>query len=78
LSSCPYAHSVSVVIVLIVVWFDANDNLDTIRAKAKGKIHSVYPVAEGRLDKLLGIVSVKDLFPEKFLNNEFNLKNFIK
>ncbi len=45
-----------------IVWLDLNDSPAAIRQKIGGQIYNVYPVADGDLDEILGVVSVKDLF----------------
>jgi CBS domain containing-hemolysin-like protein len=61
-----------------LVWFDIKDNLQTIKRKAAKELHSVYPVANGDLDNLLGVISVKDLFPENLSNEDFRLERYIR
>lgn len=61
-----------------LVWFDVKDNLQTIKQKAAKELHSVYPVANGDLDNLLGVISVKDLFPENLNNESFKLEQYIR
>ncbi len=45
-----------------IVWLDLNDSPAAIREKIGAEIYTVYPVADGDLDDILGVVSVKDLF----------------
>jgi len=45
-----------------IVWLDLNDSPTAIRQKIGAEIYNVYPVADGDLDEILGVVSVKDLF----------------
>lgn len=45
-----------------IVWFDVNDNELSIREKIVGEPHSAYPVCEGDIDNIKGIVSLKDLY----------------
>lgn len=45
-----------------LVWIDTSDHIDTIKSKIRNRPHSVYPLCEHSLDKLLGLVSVKDIF----------------
>lgn len=61
-----------------LVYFDITDDLDTIKQRAQIELHSVYPVVKKNLDKMLGIVSVKDIFPKNIKSSEFNLQQFIK
>jgi putative hemolysin len=45
-----------------IVWFDVNDNEDKIREKIIAEPHSIYPVCEGDIDVIKGVVSIKDLY----------------
>jgi putative hemolysin len=58
--------------------FNVTDDLRTIKERAQIEPHSVYPVFKGSADNLIGIISVKDIFPRDFKNSDFNLVNFIK
>lgn len=44
------------------VWLDANDNLESVKAKLSQHIHYIYPVADKTLDNIIGVVYLKDLF----------------
>ncbi|MEO6000032.1 MAG: hemolysin family protein [Chitinophagaceae bacterium] len=61
-----------------IAWLEINDNLDTVKQKVNKEVHSIYPVADGHLDKLLGVVTVKELFPIEITDENFKLKNFIR
>jgi len=45
-----------------IVWFDMNDNEEKIREKIVQEPHSVYPICDGDLDDIKGMVSIKDLY----------------
>ena len=45
-----------------IVWFDINDNENTIKEKIIKEPHTVYPICEGNIDHIKGIVSIKDLY----------------
>ncbi|HYC27339.1 MAG TPA: hemolysin family protein [Chitinophagaceae bacterium] len=45
-----------------IVAFDVNDNEEQVREKINKEPHSVYPICEGGLDNLKGVVSIKDLY----------------
>ncbi|MEO8568149.1 MAG: hemolysin family protein [Ginsengibacter sp.] len=47
-----------------IVWFDINEDKNSMREKIKAYQHSVYPVCEGSIDDLKGIVFVKDIYLE--------------
>ncbi len=61
-----------------LVYFDIEDSLEMIKQRAIEEIHSVYPVINKTFDETLGIVSVKDIFPNNFDHTGFNLRAFIK
>jgi putative hemolysin len=45
-----------------ILWFDLNDNEEKIREKIIAAPHSVYPICDGDLDNIKGVVSIKDLY----------------
>lgn len=45
-----------------IIWFDLNDNEQNIKDKIVGEPHSVYPICDGDIDNLKGVVSIKDLY----------------
>jgi len=45
-----------------ITWFDLYDNEDAIRDKIDRQPHSVYPICDGNIDNIKGIVSIKDLY----------------
>lgn len=45
-----------------IIWFDLNDNENSIKEKIITEPHSIYPICEGDLDAIKGIVSIKDLY----------------
>lgn len=61
-----------------LVCMDVADNLDTVRAKVKSEIHAVYPVVNGGFEKFLGVILVKELFPENFNVVDFDLNNLLR
>lgn len=44
-----------------IVWLDKNDSAEPIRAKLTDSGHSRFPVCDGSLDNVLGVVQAKDL-----------------
>jgi Hemolysins and related proteins containing CBS domains len=58
--------------------FDITADLRTVKEMAQTEAHSVYPVYRNNMDEMLGIVSVKDIFPKDFRTTEFNLVHFLK
>jgi putative hemolysin len=45
-----------------LIWFDQNDNEASIREKILQEPHSMYPVCDGEVDNIKGVVSLKDLY----------------
>ncbi|HVY74572.1 MAG TPA: hemolysin family protein [Puia sp.] len=45
-----------------IVWFDINASEKVIKEKILQEPHSVYPVCDGQIDDIKGIVSIKDLY----------------
>ena len=45
-----------------ILWFDMNDNEEKIREKIIDEPHSIYPICDGDLDDIKGVVSIKDLY----------------
>jgi len=45
-----------------VIWFDLNDNEEIVRDKILKEPHSVYPICDGSIDNIKGMVSIKDLY----------------
>jgi len=45
-----------------IIWFDLEDNEEKIKEKIVGEPHSVYPICDGEIDNIKGIVSIKDLY----------------
>jgi len=45
-----------------IIWFDLHENEETIKGKIIREPHSVYPICDGEIDNIKGIVSIKDLY----------------
>ncbi len=45
-----------------LIWFDLNDTEATIREKIFQDPHSVYPICDGQVDNIKGVVSLKDMY----------------
>lgn len=45
-----------------IIWFDVNDNEEKIKEKILQEPHSVYPICDGEIDNIKGMVSIKDLY----------------
>jgi putative hemolysin len=45
-----------------LIWFDFSDNEATIKEKILHEPHSIYPICDGQVDNIKGVVSIKDLY----------------
>jgi len=45
-----------------IIWFDMNENENITKGKILQEPHSVYPVCDGEIDSIKGMVSIKDLY----------------
>ena len=45
-----------------IVWFNLEDNEEKMKQKIISERHSIYPICDGDIDQLKGIVSIKDLY----------------
>ncbi|HET6256820.1 MAG TPA: hemolysin family protein [Puia sp.] len=45
-----------------IIWFDLNENEETIKEKIIREPHSVYPICDGEIDNIKGMVTIKDLY----------------
>jgi putative hemolysin len=52
-----------------IVWFDVNDNEENIREKILQEPHSFYPICDGEIDNIKGLVSIKHLY----ISDDFTL-----
>jgi putative hemolysin len=57
-----------------IVWIDLADSPDDIRQKVMNNPHAQFPVCDGSLDNLLGIVQIKDLLLGRQSVEPFRLK----
>lgn len=48
-----------------IVWFSTTDTEETIKEKILKEPHSIYPVCEGEIDNIKGVISLKDLYTNK-------------
>jgi putative hemolysin len=45
-----------------ILWFNLDDSEDKIKEKILQEPHSVYPICDGEVDNIKGVVSIKDLY----------------
>jgi putative hemolysin len=61
-----------------IVWLDVEDSVDEIRAKLEQSNFSRFPVRQGSLDAIIGIVKARDLLVQSLNNESIVLKNLLK
>lgn len=45
-----------------IVWFNLHDNEEKMKQKIIEEPHSLYPICDGDIDQLKGVVSIKDMY----------------
>lgn len=58
-----------------IVWFSIDETVGSIKTKIHDLVYSVYPVCDGEIDNIKGIVSIKNLF---LCSNETKLIHILK
>jgi putative hemolysin len=57
-----------------IVWLDLDDSPEVNRQQINDSIHSRFPVCQGSLDNVLGVVQIKDLFTRTSAGEPIDLK----
>jgi len=57
-------------------WLDIEDDANTVIARVKADMHTVYPVANERIDNIQGVVLLKEMFGSVY-SKDFKLSDFI-
>lgn len=45
-----------------IIWFNLDDTEEMIKEKITSEPHSIYPICDGEIDNIKGVVSIKDLY----------------
>lgn len=61
-----------------LVWFDSNEPVETIQHKVVTYNYSRFPVAQGSLDNIIGIVRTKDLLVQMLSQQSIDLKTLVR
>ena len=61
-----------------IVWLDISDSVEEIRQKLAENNFSRFPVRQGSLDAIVGIVKARDLLVQSLNNEPILLKNLLK
>ena len=60
-----------------LIWLDVTDSKERIKEKIEENLYNIYPVSSARLDEILGVVYLKDLFG-KMNQPDFSIKQVIR
>ena len=61
-----------------IIWLDIEDTPEQIRGKIEKNDFSRFPVRQGTLDVILGIVKARDLLVPTLAGEKFNLKDMLR
>ena len=61
-----------------IAWLDVNDPYDEVLRKVIATDHARYPVAEGDLDNVVGILQVRELLAQAVSCQTVNLREFLR
>lgn len=61
-----------------IEWLDTNDSPDQILKQVLGSGHSRFPVAQGSLDSVVGILAAKDVLEKHLVKAPYNLLDLIQ
>lgn len=61
-----------------IVWLDINDPEEDIRETVSQSHHSRFPVCDGALDRVLGVVEAKDMLSSSWTDTPFDLRDVLQ
>jgi putative hemolysin len=61
-----------------VVWLDPNETSEEIQKKITADSHTHYPVAEGQIDHIIGLVNSKDLLSQNLSCQPIDLRSVLR
>ncbi len=61
-----------------VVFFDVNEPISALRELVRRTMHTRYPVCDGSLDKVLGVVHIKDLLTVPESDKSFDVRTIMR
>jgi putative hemolysin len=61
-----------------VVWLDPNEPPEEIQQKITADSHTHYPVAEGQIDQIIGLVNSKDLLSQNLSCQPIDLRSVLR
>jgi CBS domain containing-hemolysin-like protein len=61
-----------------VAFFDVNQSISALRELVRTTMHTRYPVCDGSLDKVLGVVHIKDLLTVAESDENFDVRSIMR
>lgn len=61
-----------------IIWIDLEEGLEETKKKIIDSKRSIFPVAEGELDNVLGVVQAKDILSSIFSGENIDIKSYLK
>jgi len=61
-----------------VVWVDIRDSIETLRQKVLESPHSRFPVSDGSLDNVLGVIQAKDLLGRDLGGRPLGIRGLVR
>jgi len=61
-----------------IIWIDLEEEIEESKKKIIESERSIFPVAEGDLDNVLGVVQAKDILSSLFKKEDINIRNHLK
>jgi len=61
-----------------IEWLDLNEDADILRKQVDASPHNRFPVCDGELDEVIGLVTSKDILNEVLAKGQFDVKTLIK
>jgi putative hemolysin len=61
-----------------VVWLDLNEPEEEVQRKISSNAHTHYPVAEGQIDRIIGMVNSKDLLSQNLSCQPIDLRSVVR
>jgi len=61
-----------------IIWIDLEEDIEKSKHKIIESERSIFPVAEGDLDNVLGVIQSKDILSSIFKKEDLNIKNYLK
>lgn len=61
-----------------IIWLEVTNPVTVIRKKILKELHSYFPVCDGSLDKLLGVVATREALAQYFKDGQIHLKDLVR